>query len=70
MLQLGTKTTLAVIERIIAKYDLDSLEPIPFDGGLLVNDLGVVQIRLAQQIPVDRYADLPRTGSFLLPQSI
>lgn len=66
LLQLGTKITQAVIERIIAKYDLDSLVPLPFDGGLQVNDLGVVQIRLAQQIPVDKYIDLPRTGSFLL----
>jgi sulfate adenylyltransferase subunit 1 len=64
--QHGTKVVLAIVESIVGKYDLNSINPISFNEELQLNDLGVVKIRLSQELPLDRYADLPRTGSFLL----
>ena len=64
--QHGTKVVLAIVESIVGKYDLNSLNPMAFNEELQLNDLGVVKIRLSQELPLDRYADLPRTGSFLL----
>lgn len=64
--QHGTKVVLAIVEKILGKYDLNSLNPINFDEELQLNELGVVQIRLSQELPLDLYSDLPRTGSFLL----
>lgn len=64
--QHGTKVVLAIVESIVGKYDLNSLNPIAFSEELQLNDLGVVKIRLSQELPLDRYVDLPRTGSFLL----
>lgn len=64
--QHGTKVVLAIVEKILGKYDLNSLNPIDFNEELQLNDLGVVQIRLSQGLPLDLYSVLPRTGSFLL----
>ncbi len=64
--QHGTKVVLAIVESIIGKYDLNSLTPISFNEELQLNDLGVVKIRLSQELPLDRFSDLPKTGSFLL----
>jgi len=55
----------AVVERVVHRLDVDTLEPLSATH-LGLNDLGRVVLRTANPLFFDRYADIPGTGSFVL----
>lgn len=72
-LQLGQRYTLlhttrrvpAVVEAVLSRVDVDSLDPIPASE-LGMNDLGRLAIHTASPLSFDLYRDNRVTGSFLL----
>ncbi|MFG2328469.1 sulfate adenylyltransferase subunit 1 [Streptomyces sp. NPDC048604] len=66
LLKHGTRTVKAVVQDIPSRLALDDLSLRPRPGQLVANDIGRVQVRTAEPLPVDSYADSRRTGSFLL----
>lgn len=66
LVQHGTRTVPAKVSEVIARLDVGTLRPVEFTGPLALNDIGLVRLRLAQPVPVDDYAQLRRTGAFLI----
>ncbi len=62
----GTRTVRAVVGEIHDRLDLETLAHIPFNGPLAVNDVGLISLRLADDVAVDDYRRLRPTGSFIL----
>ncbi len=62
----GTRTTQAVVSRLSARLDEQSLAVVPEPVSLSVNEIGRVWIRTAEPLPVDDYATVRRTGAFLV----
>ncbi len=57
----------ASIEGIDVRYDVTSGAEVSGDTGALgLNDLARIRLRTSESIPIDSYADLRATGSFLL----
>jgi sulfate adenylyltransferase subunit 1 len=51
---------------VSSRLDLVSLESSAYTGGLVVNDIGRLTLRLAEPVAADDYSRLRRTGAFLL----
>ncbi|MGH3310597.1 MAG: sulfate adenylyltransferase subunit 1 [Streptomyces sp.] len=66
LLKHTTRTVKAIVKEIPSRLTLDDLSQHPEPGRLEANDIGRVVIRTAEALPVDAYADSPRTGAFLL----
>ncbi len=66
LLKHGSRTTRAIVESITERLDLETLLGAPAPDGLALNDLGRVQIRVAEPLPADAYADSRATGAFVL----
>jgi sulfate adenylyltransferase subunit 1 len=67
VLKIATREVRARLEGVEARYDVASGAEVPFrDGVLGLNDLARVRIRASEPVPVDAYADIRATGSFLL----
>ncbi|MGH3516673.1 MAG: sulfate adenylyltransferase subunit 1 [Haloechinothrix sp.] len=62
----GAKTVQALVEQISARFDEQKLSAVDSPDTLELNDIGQVQLRTAEPLPVDKYADSPRTGAFLV----
>jgi sulfate adenylyltransferase subunit 1 len=48
------------------KLDLETLTPVPAPGGLELNDLGHVSLKVAEPLVADPYAECRETGAFVL----
>ena len=66
LLRVGTRTVRAMVDDIVDQLDIASMEQRSAPDGLALNAIGRVRIRLAEDIAIDDYRDLRRTGSFLL----
>ncbi|MER5474469.1 hypothetical protein ABT062_38895, partial [Streptomyces sp. NPDC002685] len=66
LLKHGTRTVKATVKDIPSRLTLDDLSLHPHPGQLVANDIGRVNIRTAEPLPVDAYADSRRTGAFIL----
>jgi sulfate adenylyltransferase subunit 1 len=66
LLRVGTRTVRAVVEDVVDELDIASMERRAAPDGLGLNAIGRVRIRLAEDVPVDDYRTLRRTGAFLL----
>ncbi len=66
LLKHGTKTTQAIIGSLDVLFDEQSLTHVDAPADLTVNQIGRVQIRLAEPIPADDYSASRPNGSFLL----
>jgi sulfate adenylyltransferase subunit 1 len=66
LLRHGTRTIRARITAVTGRLNLSTLEEAPYDGPLSVNDIGSVQLRLAEPVGIDSYERLRCTGAFLL----
>jgi sulfate adenylyltransferase large subunit len=55
----------AVLDEIVSRLDVDTLEHVPADT-LELNDIGRVRLRLSTPLMVDPYADNRTTGAFVL----
>jgi len=62
----GTRTVRAKVVAVTSRLDLVTLESLPYAGGLVVNDIGHLALRLAEPIAADDYTALRRTGAFLV----
>lgn len=61
----GTSTVQAVVAQIESRYDLDALTHEPADT-LAANDIGRARVRLAADLPIERYSANREGGSFLV----
>lgn len=65
LLRAGTRTVRAIVAAIRGRLDIDSLERVRVDS-LSLNDIGDVELRLAEPVPLDPYSRVRATGAFLL----
>lgn len=66
LLRAGTRTVRAIVEEIIDLLDIDTVDYRRAPQELRLNDIGRVRVRLAEDLPIDDYHELRRTGAFLL----
>lgn len=66
LLQQNSFRTKAVIREVEGKIDIHSFESLADDGALRLNDFARVQIRTADAVSTDAYAENRRTGAFIL----
>ncbi len=62
----GTRTTQAIIGALGDQLDTETVTWVDTPGQLAINDIGRVTLRTADPLPVDDYAAIRATGSFLL----
>jgi sulfate adenylyltransferase subunit 1 len=62
----GTRTVQAIVEELTARFDEQTLSSVDSPDSLALNDIGRVELRLAEALGVDDYTDSPRTGAFLV----
>jgi bifunctional enzyme CysN/CysC/sulfate adenylyltransferase subunit 1 len=61
-----TRTVPARVEEIVSVVEIETLEDRPSPGGMELNDLGLVRLRLGEPLVVDPYARNRDTGAFIL----
>ena len=66
LLRVGTRTVRALVDDIVDQLDIATMEHRAAPDGLALNAIGRVRIRLADDVAVDDYRGLRRTGAFLL----
>ncbi len=64
-MRIGTKWTMASVTRIKHRLDIETLDR-SAARSFAMNDIGVVNIELAEPVGFDSFADCRRTGSFVL----
>ncbi|MDT8914594.1 GTP-binding protein [Amycolatopsis sp. PS_44_ISF1] len=62
----GARTVQAIVTGLTARFDEQTLSSVDSPGTLALNDIGQVDIRLAERLGIDDYTDNPRTGAFLV----
>ena len=70
LLRVGTRTVRALVDDVVDELDIGSMEQRAAPDGLGLNAIGRVRIRLAEEVPVDDYRRLRRTGAFLLVDEV
>lgn len=65
LLKHGTNTVQAIVDQILWRRQLDDLSTEDADS-LEINDIGRASIRLAQELPLESYANNRQLGSFIL----
>ena len=65
LLKHGAQTVQAIVRTIEGRLDLDDLTTVPADA-LELNDIGLVQLRLASPVPLADYSVSRSDGAFLL----
>jgi sulfate adenylyltransferase subunit 1 len=66
LVRTGTHTVRALVEDVVDELDITAMQRRPATEGLGLNAIGRVRLRLAQDIVIDDYLDLRRTGAFLV----
>jgi sulfate adenylyltransferase subunit 1 len=66
MLRVGTRTVRALVDDVVDQLDIATMEQRTAPDGLALNAIGRVRIRLADDVAIDDYRALRRTGAFLL----
>jgi sulfate adenylyltransferase large subunit len=61
-----TRSVRAIADVLMARIDVHTLEDVPGPERLELNDIGVVRLRLAEQLCVDPYEENRATGSLVL----
>lgn len=62
----GTATVKAVVQAVRDRLDLATLQRTPTAEPLRLNELGAVELRLAEPVAVDSYRRLRHSGAFIL----
>jgi sulfate adenylyltransferase subunit 1 len=62
----GATTVPAIVAELSARLDEQTLAVVPGPGRLTLNEIGRIQVRTGQPLPVDDYASVRRTGAFLV----
>ena len=66
LLRVGTRTVRALVDDIVDQLDIATLQQQSAPEGLGLNAIGRVRLRLAEEVAIDDYRELRRTGAFLL----
>ncbi len=66
LLKHGTRTTQVIVGALGDRLDTDTVSYVDAPATLTVNDIARVSLRTADPLPVDDYAAIRATGSFLL----
>ena len=66
LLKHGTRTTQAIVGALGERLDTDTVSWVDAPETLAINDIARVTLRTADPLPVDDYAAIRATGSFLL----
>ena len=66
LLRVGTRTVRALVDDVVDQLDIETMEQRPAPDGLSLNAIGRVRLRLAEDVAVDDYRELRRSGAFLL----
>ncbi|MGA8978745.1 MAG: GTP-binding protein [Pedococcus sp.] len=66
LLRVGTRTVRALVEDVVDQLDIETMEHRTAPDGLGLNAIGRVRLRLAEDVAIDDYRRLRRTGAFLL----
>jgi bifunctional enzyme CysN/CysC len=66
LLKHTTRTVKAIVDEVRSRVDVHTLEPHPDGGGLQLNDIGRVLLRVSQPLAADDYRKNRVTGSFVL----
>jgi len=66
LLRVGTRTVRAIVDDVVDQLDIETMEQRAAPDGLALNAIGRVRIRLAEDVAIDDYRSLRRTGAFLL----
>jgi sulfate adenylyltransferase large subunit len=61
-----TRASRAIVDELVSVVDMGTLEVVPSPERLVLNDLAVVRLRLAEPLVVDPYERNRATGSFIL----
>ncbi len=61
-----TRVSRARVAELVSRVDMGTLEELPAPEQLVLNDLGVIRLRLAEPLMVDPYARNRSTGAFIL----
>jgi sulfate adenylyltransferase subunit 1 len=62
----GARTVQALVGDLHARFDEQTLSSVDAPASLELNDIGLVTLRLAEELGVDDYGVSPRTGAFLV----
>ena len=66
LLKHGARTTQVIVEALRERLDTDTVSYTDAPEQLTANDIARVHLRTADRLPVDDYAEIRATGSFLL----
>jgi sulfate adenylyltransferase subunit 1 len=66
IVRLGTRSVRGLVEELLDELDIVSMKRESRPVSLRLNAIGRVRVRLAEDVPVDDYTHLRRTGGFLL----
>jgi sulfate adenylyltransferase subunit 1 len=66
LLKHGTRTTQVIVGALGDRLDTETVSYVDSPEQLAINDIARVSLRTADPLPVDHYADIRATGSFLL----
>jgi sulfate adenylyltransferase subunit 1 len=66
LLRVGTRTVRGLVDDIVDQLDIATMEQRTAPDGLALNAIGRVRLRLVEDIAIDDYRALRRTGAFLL----
>ena len=66
LLRVGTRTVRAMVADVVDQLDIKTMQHLPAPEGLGLNAIGRLRLRLADEVAVDDYRVLRRTGAFLL----
>jgi sulfate adenylyltransferase subunit 1 (EFTu-like GTPase family) len=61
-----TREVKALVDEVVQKFDMHTMEPDPSGERLDLNDIGTVKLRLSAPLVVDNYRSNRETGSFIL----
>jgi sulfate adenylyltransferase subunit 1 (EFTu-like GTPase family) len=61
-----TRTVPALVDELVSVVEIETLEERPAPEQLVLNDLALVRLRLAEPVAVDPYAVNRATGAFIL----
>jgi len=66
LLRVGTRTVRTMVADVVDQLDIKTMQHLPAPEGLGLNAIGRLRLRLAEEVAVDDYRVLRRTGAFLL----
>jgi bifunctional enzyme CysN/CysC len=62
----ATRWVRAIVDELVSRVEMETLEHVPAPDRLELNDLAVVRLRLSEPLAVDAYAENRATGAFVL----